>query len=141
MTITTSRLITLMAVVAIVGAARSVPAQQHPPLVIESMTGRDLFQFYCATCHGQDARGSGPVAAALKTPPADLTTITRRRGGRFPRAEMLGFIADGPVTIPAHGSTPMPIWGPIFRALDPSDTRARMRIDNLVSYLESIQAK
>src|SRR5436190_4594032 len=72
---TTSSLLTVLTIVAMVGAARSVPAQQHPPLVIDSMTGRDLFQFYCATCHGQDARGTGPVAAALKAPPADLATV------------------------------------------------------------------
>jgi mono/diheme cytochrome c family protein len=137
----TTRPFTVLALVAILFAAAPVPAQQRPPLLIESMTGRDLFQFYCATCHGQDARGAGPVAAVLKIPPADLTTIARRRGGRFPRAEVVGFVADGPATIPAHGSTAMPIWGPIFRALDPSDTRARIRIENLVSYLESIQAK
>jgi mono/diheme cytochrome c family protein len=32
----------------------------------------------------------------------------------------------------------MPTWGPLFRAFE-SDARARVRIDNLVSYIESIQ--
>jgi hypothetical protein len=35
----------------------------------------------------------------------------------------------------------MPVWGPIFRALDPNDTRTRVRIDAIVSYVASIQAK
>lgn len=113
--------------------------QQQPPLVIDSITGKDLFQFYCVPCHGRDGRGAGPVAASLKKPPADLTTIADRRGGRFPRAEVTGFVTEGPLLIPAHGTVDMPVWGPIFRALDPSETRARVRIENLVSYLESIQ--
>ena len=35
----------------------------------------------------------------------------------------------------------MPVWGPIFRGLDPSAARTTMRIDNLVTYLESLQGK
>jgi hypothetical protein len=35
----------------------------------------------------------------------------------------------------------MPVWGPIFRALDPNDARTAVRLDNLVRYLESIQLK
>jgi hypothetical protein len=36
----------------------------------------------------------------------------------------------------------MPVWGPIFRALDPSNERLTLiRIENLVGYLESIQAR
>jgi mono/diheme cytochrome c family protein len=140
----TSRvLIASFVIVASCFFAAAVPAQQQspPPLVIASMTGRDLFQFYCATCHGKDARGGGPAAAALKTSPADLTGISRRRDGRFPRPEIIAFVSDGKPMIAAHGSAEMPVWGPIFRALDPSDTRARVRIENLVGYLESIQTK
>jgi mono/diheme cytochrome c family protein len=120
----------------------AMAAQSHnPPLVIASMTGRDLFQFYCATCHGRDAKGAGPAAAALKTPPADLTRIAARNGNQFPRAAVTAFVADAKPMIPAHGSAEMPVWGPIFRALDSSDTRAKMRIDNLVDFLESMQTK
>jgi mono/diheme cytochrome c family protein len=127
------------AVAALASATSS--AQTQPPLVIHSMAGRDLFQFYCATCHGPDGRGKGPVGAALKAPPADLTKIAERRGGSFPRAEIVGFVSEGPTLIPAHGSIDMPVWGPIFRGLDSSDARARIRIDNLVSYLESMQTR
>jgi hypothetical protein len=35
----------------------------------------------------------------------------------------------------------MPVWGPTFRSLDPSDTRVKVRIANLVAYIASIQAK
>jgi len=33
----------------------------------------------------------------------------------------------------------MPVWGPIFRALDANDKANRVRLANLVRYLESIQ--
>ena len=125
-------------------AAAQAGGLQHPPprppLVISSMVGRDLFQFYCATCHGADAKGSGPVAAALKTAPADLTRISSRNGGRFPHDDLVRFVSNGE-GVPAHGPQDMPVWGPIFRALDPSDVRASMRVENLVSYLESIQER
>jgi hypothetical protein len=35
----------------------------------------------------------------------------------------------------------MPVWGPIFRGLDSSDTMNKVRIANLVGYLESMQPK
>ena len=97
----------------------------------------------CATCHGADAKGHGPVAAALITPPPDLTRLARRNGGSFPRVRVGQFIAGGGTTLRgAHGSTEMPVWGPVFRALDPSDERrVLIRIENVVQYLESIQGK
>ena len=56
-------------------AAQSSRDGQPPPLIIDSISGEDSFNFYCATCHGRDARGAGPVATALKTQPADLTAL------------------------------------------------------------------
>jgi mono/diheme cytochrome c family protein len=125
----------LMGTVAVVGA------QKPPQLVIESMSGHDLYQFYCATCHGRDGKGDGPVAAVLKTKPADLTTIAARNDGLFPRARVLAFIATSNPAVAAHGSADMPVWGPIFQGLDNSKMRTEIRLDNLVSYIESMQKK
>lgn len=121
-------------------AADQTTGPRTPPLVAESMHGPDLFHWYCATCHGQDGKGQGPVAPALKTPPPDLTQLTRRNGGVFPRARLESSIAAGPA-MPTHGSAYMPVWGPIFRSLDPSDARVKVRINNLVSHIASIQQK
>jgi mono/diheme cytochrome c family protein len=117
---------------------RSSPAT--PPPVVESMYGPDLYRHYCATCHGRDAKGNGPAAAALKVPPPDLTVLARRQNGVFPAGEVEAIIRGG-TAITGHGSDEMPVWGPIFRALDPSDARVKARISSLVSHIASIQQR
>jgi mono/diheme cytochrome c family protein len=120
-------------------AAQEVP--KKPPLVIESMAGKDLFLFYCGSCHGSDGKGQGPVAGALKSPPADLTQIAMRNGGEFPRTRITAFVSKGDTQVAAHGPPDMPVWGPIFGGLDPSEARTRIRIENLVAYIESLQER
>lgn len=102
--------------------------------------GVDLYQRYCATCHGRDGKGAGPVAAALKTSPSDLTRLTRDHKGKFPIGSVRQLLGGGSST-PAHGSAEMPIWGPVFRAMNPDEAIAKLRVDNLLRYLESIQQK
>lgn len=125
------------------GAAVAAQRQTEPrqrALTIESLAGRDTFEFYCAPCHGPDGRGQGPVAAALSTTPPDLTMLSYRRGGTFPSKEIREFLTGTGRPIVAHGPGTMPIWGPTFQALDPSDRRVRIRIANVVTYVESIQS-
>ena len=127
---------------AALAAVPQTTGPRNPPLVIRSLTGRDLFAFYCATCHGRKGTGDGPVAAALKSPPPDLTLLARRNGGTFPRQRVEAFVTNGgDVLTPAHGSSDMPVWGPVFRGLDPSDALVKVRIANVVTYMESIQLK
>ena len=122
-------------------AAQRPQGAAQRPLAIESLTGRDNYVMYCSTCHGAEGRGDGPVAAALTTKPSDLTVLSRENGGTFPRARVMSFITGAErERVRAHGSGGMPAWGPIFSALDSSDTRARQRLDNVVRYLESIQS-
>jgi len=113
--------------------------QQAPPILIGSLAGRDSFELYCAACHGSGGRGDGSVASALRTRPADLTTLARRNGGAYPRDRVRGFVEGTGRPLAAHGATEMPVWGPIFRTLE-ADARVRERIANLVSYIESLQA-
>ena len=129
-----------------IGVALSGLAQttgpRNPPLVIRSLAGRDLFELYCAACHGHDGKGNGPAVTALKAPPPDLTLLARRNGGTFPRQRVGQRVTNGAdVLTPAHGSSEMPVWGPVFRGLDPSDTLMKIRIANVVEYVESMQAK
>jgi mono/diheme cytochrome c family protein len=110
-----------------------------PQVLTASLAGRDSFDLYCASCHGAGGRGDGPVGAVLNTRPADLTALARRNDGSFPRARVLAFVTGTGRTTAAHGTTEMPIWGPLFRAFE-SDARARARLDNLITYLETLQA-
>lgn len=110
-----------------------------PSLANPSLVGADTYAFYCAPCHGKDGKGRGPVADALKTLPSDLTRLSARNGGTFPKDRVRAFVTTGERAIPAHGSTEMPVWGPTFSALDPNDKVVSVRIFNVVAYLESIQ--
>lgn len=130
--------------VAVAGAAAgsgdAAQTSSPPRLLTDSLVGADLYLAYCAACHGRDGKGEGPVAPALKTPPADLTTLARRAGGTYPLARVLSSIDGRAMPSPAsHGTTEMPVWGPIFRQLDRNDTRAAVRLENIVRYVESLQ--
>jgi hypothetical protein len=81
------------------------------------------------------------AARALEPPPADLTTIAKRNGGRFPREQVIAFVTNGARPISAHGSVEMPVWGPTFWSLDPSDSRVKIRIENLVDYIATLQTR
>jgi len=116
----------------------SAAAGQAPPVLIESLAGRDSFELYCAPCHGAAGRGDGPVASALRARPADLTTLAQRSDGAFPRDRVRDFVTGASRQVAAHGTTDMPVWGPMFRAFE-SDARVRERIENLLTYVESIQ--
>lgn len=111
-----------------------------PSLAMTSLSGRDLFQFYCASCHGRGGKGDGPVAVSLKRQPPDLTTIASRHDGRFPTEEIERFVSGDTVST-AHGEREMPVWGPIFMSFEPHDRLTRIRIENVVAFVASLQAR
>jgi hypothetical protein len=49
------------------------------------------------------------------------------------------FVTGDGRPLAAHGTTDMPIWGAIFRGLDPSDARVKVRLENVVEYVQSLQ--
>ncbi|MBI4515877.1 MAG: hypothetical protein HY699_08695 [Deltaproteobacteria bacterium] len=94
----------------------------------------------CAPCHGANARGRGPVAAALVRAPADLTSL-RARHGAFPRDELVA-VLSGEREIPDHGTREMPAWNQRFAARGAPGVAAvyaRRRLELLTGFLESIQ--
>ena len=120
--------------------------------------GKAEFQSSCASCHGADGKGKGPVSEQLKVAPADLTILAKKNNGVFPTNAVYETIY-GSKTISAHGTREMPIWGdrfnptmnyphiidPTYDALDPSkglrDVVVRTRILAIVDYLSRIQQK
>jgi len=132
-------LATIVIALALLGAGG--PEANNPSgVLIEA--GRADFLRYCASCHGVDAQGKGPVAETLRTPPADLTKIAKRHGGKLPAGDIAAFI-DGRTMVSAHGTREMPVWGRILGEKiaegTTEDEVARGRIDALVAYLISIQ--
>jgi mono/diheme cytochrome c family protein len=108
--------------------------------------GEIIFGFSCAICHGETARGDGPMQRALKIAVPDLTRISARNGGSFP-AQKVRLTIYGGAGAPAHIGQ-MPAWGDVFeRGLDDageSDPNAKQslierRIEDLVAYLQTLQ--
>jgi len=106
--------------------------------LIVSIQGKDLFKSYCASCHGLDAKGHGPMAASLKIPPSDLRRISIRNHDTFPMMRIEKIIA-GEESPAGHGSSEMPVSGPIFSRVTTDVDLGRVRIDNLARYLRDIQ--
>jgi mono/diheme cytochrome c family protein len=105
-----------------------------------SLNGVDLFKEYCAVCHGNDAKGGGPAADALKKRPADLTQLTRKNGGSFPELHVMNYI-KGQDVVAAHGSRDMPIWGSIFSQMSSNQDLVQVRTYALLKYIEGLQAQ
>jgi mono/diheme cytochrome c family protein len=111
-------------------------------VTLADYSGEELFGRFCASCHGAEARGDGPVARSLITVVPDLTTIAGRYG-EFP-ATMIRDVIDGRgIDKQAHGTRTMPVWGYEFWVDEGGDVTAqravREAIDKLVEYLRSVQ--
>jgi mono/diheme cytochrome c family protein len=105
-----------------------------------TVAGSSLFKTYCATCHGVDAKGDGPLADQLRVRPPDLTRFAHRNGGSFDK-EKARRIIDGREPVKGHGGPDMPVWGDVFKRAEESydEKKAQQRIESLVAYLSDIQ--
>jgi mono/diheme cytochrome c family protein len=109
-------------------------------------SGAQLFDRFCASCHGSLGFGDGPVAPSLKVMIPDLTELSKRSGGRFPD-ERVREIIDGRAVLPAHGTRPMPVWGYELEARAGENAsgaaqardQAQTLIDRLVAHLRDLQ--
>jgi len=137
------RQIELLGIVGIVMLATSATPTnaQH---VTNMPSGQQLFQDHCATCHGTDGTGHGPMAEILKVPPADLTQIGARAGGAFPAARVAEIIRYGG-DIAGHGTAAMPVWGMVFSGEGGGGkvggAYSRRAVIELKDYLETMQKK
>jgi len=138
-----TRAIVLSMVLLFTGAATVMSQQKLAPSKADNgpvePSGKDMFKSYCASCHGEDAKGHGPVAPALKVAPHDLTLLAKRNNGKYSADYVNNVVLHG-VNTPAHGSAEMPIWGPIFVGIN--DQRlVILRVNKLSEYLETLQVK
>jgi mono/diheme cytochrome c family protein len=103
-------------------------------------SGEEMFNTYCAVCHGKGGKGDGPAASEFKIPPANLTLLAKNHDGKYPDSYVAQVIETGPRDAKAHGSKDMPVWGPLFRSIG-DDAQTKLRIHNLSVYIESLQQK
>lgn len=117
-------------------------ANQDQPGRNNAAMGHYLFKTYCASCHGTSAQGDGPLASSMRSRPANLTEIVKRNKGTYPKEQVYRII-DGRDKVAGHGGPDMPVWGDAFmRTSDTSDEASvRSRIQALVDYLETVQAR
>ena len=133
----------LLTIILVAGAASAGSAQDQD-------VGQVNFRMSCASCHGVEGKGDGPVSGQLKVPPPDLTVLAKKNNGVFPVSHVYEII-DGRQAVMAHGTRDMPIWGFQYSleqrvqghpatAIDP-DAIVRMRILSVIDYLSRIQQK
>lgn len=135
----------LIAVPLLVAAAQPLLAQ---PRAARGDAGQREFLANCASCHGTDAKGRGPIVEWLTKSPPDLTALAKTNGGVFPIARVFESI-DGGNVVP-HGTRDMPVWGQVYRVeaaeywgelpYDPQQV-VRGRILGLIDYLYRVQQR
>jgi mono/diheme cytochrome c family protein len=110
----------------------------------EAAEGAVVYMQRCATCHGSEARGGGPMAPVLLVQPKDLTQLAAENDGVFPLLRVIQRI-DGRDPLVSHGSD-MPVYGQLFEG---DDTALKLpsgqpvltsrTIADLVVFLQAIQ--
>lgn len=106
--------------------------------------GEWYFARYCGACHGENAKGDGPLQEILTVEAPDLTQLSAGNGGVFPIARVVARI-DGRDPMLAHGGE-MPLFGELFSFADASlkaetgqPIVTAQPIADLTAWLESIQ--
>lgn len=125
--------LSLLAIAAFAGACASQGIK--PP------SGAETFATHCASCHGPQGEGDGPVAAVMVVTVPNLRTLSQRNGGEFPTEAVASYI-DGRDLPDAHGARTMPVWGDVFDAtsrLVPGAEAAEARIDRVIGFLRQLQ--
>lgn len=134
----------LLAVGLVIGSGAAFAQQQATDI------GKQEFTENCASCHGVDGKGNGPLGNLLQRSPPDLTQLAKNNKGVLP-INRLYEVIDG-VGVPSHGTRDMPVWGWEYRVENAQNLReargrydeaamVRGRILTLLEYISRIQAR
>ena len=106
------------------GATPTPPVE--PPLSYELRLGKQVFQHYCLTCHGETGAGDGFNAFNVEPHPRDLSDPAFQKAKKD--ADLVDTIRRGGAGV---GLTPMmPPWGKTLTA---------DQIDQVVAYLRTLK--
>ena len=126
-----------IAAAALAGAAFAFDA-----VTLADYSGEEIYLRFCASCHGDEAMGDGPVSRSLNVAVPDLTRIATRYG-EFPAGLIRDVIDGRGIDTLAHGAREMPVWGYEFWIEEGADVAAqqaaRDAINKLIEHLRSVQ--
>jgi hypothetical protein len=126
----------------IASLALAATALAFDAYTLEDYSGAELYMRFCASCHGSQAMGDGPVSRSLNVAVPDLTRIASRYG-EFPTGRVRDIIDGRGIDTLSHGTREMPVWGYEFWVEEGADAgaqkAARDAINKLVEHLRSIQ--
>ncbi|MBA4263974.1 MAG: hypothetical protein C0453_02735 [Comamonadaceae bacterium] len=111
--------------------------------------GKQEFTDNCASCHGVDGKGNGPLGELLRKSPPDLTLLAKNNQGVLPINRLYAVIEG--TGVPSHGSRDMPVWGREYQIETAQQLReargqydsaavVRARVLVLLEYISRIQA-
>jgi len=134
-----------IALVFIAAAQEKVANVKTVPITYTNpASGSEMYTVYCAVCHGATGNGNGPAASVFTKPPTNLTMLAKNNNGKYP-AEHVSTVLKFGTPVPAHGNIQMPVWNTLFRSMnsteEPADSVTKLRIRNLVEYIQSIQVR
>lgn len=122
---------------ALLACTSALADETAPKSVLDD--GQQVYAENCAYCHGNKAKGDGPMASILTVKPSDLTQLAKKNNGNFDFWKAYRTV-DGRKTLRAHGGSEMPIWGAKFKS-DWGEASMRARMLQVTMYVQSIQEK
>lgn len=115
---------------------KMVPIRNHP---VDA--GKEMYSSYCAPCHGENGKGYGPAAPALKKAVPDLTSLSARNDGQYPKHLVFTLLSQHSALHPQVDSD-MPDWYRAFVSLDRScPVKSEMRARSIDRYVKTLQLR
>lgn len=109
-----------------------------PPIPADA--GKEMYVSYCASCHGEDGKGTGLAAPALSRPVPNLSLLSAYNAGRYPRYRVFTALSKFGESHQAGTKWEMPDWHKAFVSLNPAcPMLADLRARNINDYVESLQ--
>lgn len=126
-------------------------AQQLTPPIKLKMTritplpvddGKAMYNSYCASCHGEDGKGYGPAAPALKSSVPDLTLLAYQNEGIYPKYKVTTALSRFSESHRIGSRSQMPDWHTALVSLDRTcPARADVRARFISNYVETLQTR